>query len=162
MILKSSAKASQSPPEEIMLLRSGTASNFGPWRDVTRNDARGLYGYVANVMHTDMAYEVPAIGVEDYGEAEAGGALPQAAIQRLKEAAILARNKDVKKLKDIRPMFYSFLIKRLSTESLNLVQAHEDFALAYVECDPNLLWAIILYTHLTHVGGHGPELALLT
>ncbi len=42
------------------------------------------------------------------------------------------------------------------------MQAHEDFALAYVECDPNLLWAIILYTHLTHVGGHGPELALLT
>ncbi len=100
-----------------MLLRSGTASNFGPLRDVTKNDARGLYGHVANVMHTDMAYEVPAIGVEDYGEAEAGGALPQAAIQRLKEAAILARNKDVKKLKDIRPMFYSFLIKRLSTES---------------------------------------------
>jgi hypothetical protein len=162
MISKSVTKASQSPPEEIMLLRSGTSCNFGPWRDVTKNDARGLYGYVANVMHTDIIYEVLAIVAEDYGEAEANGTLPQAAIQRLREAAILACNKDVKKLKNIRPMFYAFLIKRIYTESLHLMQAHADFALAYVECDPNVLCAIILHLHLTHVGGHGPELALVT
>jgi hypothetical protein len=139
IISKSVTKATQSPPDEIMLLRSGTSCNFGPWRDVTKYDAWGLCGYVANVMHTAIIYEVPAIVAEDYGEPEANGALPQAAIQRLREAAILARNKDVKKLKDVRPMFYALLTKRISMESLYLMQVHADFALAYVECDPNVL-----------------------
>jgi hypothetical protein len=84
-----------------------------------------------------------------------------AAISRMREAAVISRNKENAKLISKRPMLYAYLWEHLSSDSAVVVASHTDYEDAHRASDPTLLWNIIVYTHLTHVNGAGPELAEL-
>jgi hypothetical protein len=91
---------------------------------------------------------------------EGQAVLASAAIKRLRENAIIARNKEVKKLRDLKPPYVK-LWKQLSEDSFVNISAHEDFDETHRNSDPFALWKIIVYTHLTHVNGAGAELVEL-
>jgi hypothetical protein len=88
-------------------------------------------------------------------------AMTPAVIMRLRESAIIARTKEVKKLRDLKPQLYAKLWKQLSEDSAVNISAHEDFDETHRNSDPFALWKIIVYTHLTHVNGAGAELVEL-
>jgi hypothetical protein len=88
--------------------------------------------------------------------------LPAAAIARLREGAVAARNKEVRQNNVKKPQFFAYLFKLMSSESALQIESHSDYHTAYQNSDPHLLWQIIMYTHLTHVNGARPEMVELT
>jgi hypothetical protein len=149
------------------MLQSGANNNFGPWQQITEIDARRTFGILADIINGAIP-TLPAVMPIDYMpveglDADGNDPIPfnAAAISRMREAAVISRNKESAKLISKRPMLYAYLWEHLSSDSAVVVASHSDYEDAHRASDPTLLWNIIVYTHLTHVNGAGPELAEL-
>jgi hypothetical protein len=149
------------------MLQSGVNNNFGPWQQITEMDARRTFGILADIINGAIP-TLPAVMPADYMPVEGldfDGNEPvpftAPAIARMREAAVISRNKENAKLVSKRPMLYAYLMEHLSSDSTVVVASHSDYEDAHRNSDPKLLWDIIVYTHLTHVNGAGPELAEL-
>ena len=148
------------------ILMSGPQNNLPAWMIWVKADAREKYGNLGTLCDSGIEFVVPAIIPSDYmpEEEQVDGAdaiapLGAAAIARLREGAILARNKDVRKYNELKPKFFAYLWKLLSPDSAILISAHTDYDAAYATSDCLALWRMIMYTHLTHV--HGSELEMV-
>ena len=160
MTSKTSVTSAKSE-ERSMILQFGKSNNFQEWR-LRQIDVCGKeFGFLANVMKTNVPYVPPAVVPTDYtpaapvdGEAQAGQAgLNAAAIALLRVDAEKQRNKEISKLKQISPKFYAHLWESLSVESKEEVMQHADYVQADLENNPNSLWIIIRKTHLTEIHG---------
>lgn len=167
MASKASSAATKTEEKGSVILQFGKLNNFQEWR-LRQIDICGKeFGFLANVMKTNVAYVVPAVIVSDYMPAVipqvavAEGEVAQAAQAALNAASITLlrvdaekhRNKEVARLKQNFPKFYSYLWESLSVESKEEVTQHADYIAADLANDPNVLWSIIRRTHLTEIHG---------
>lgn len=167
MASKASAVATKTEEKGSVILQFGKLNNFQEWR-LRQIDICGKeFGFLANVMKTNVAYVVPAVIVSDYmpavipqvaaGEGEvaqaAQAALNAASITLLRVDAEKHRNKEASRLRQNFPKFYSYLWESLSVESKEEVTQHADYIAADLANDPNVLWSIIRRTHLTEIHG---------
>lgn len=167
MASKVSAATTKTEEKGTVILQFGKSNNFQEWR-LRQVDLCGKeFGFLANVMKTNVAYVVPAVTVADYmpgviPQVEAAeGEVAQAAQAALNAASIAVlrldaekhRNKEVARLKQNFPKFYAHLWESLSVESKEEVTHHADYVAADLASDPNALWSIIRRTHLTEVHG---------
>ena len=150
------------------ILLCGAENNLPEWMIWIRTDARKEFGHMGSMCDTGIEWIVPPVEVTDYmpEEGQIDGAdavpLPAAAIARLREGAVAARNKEVRLNNAKKPQFFAYLYKLMSPDSAVQIEAHSDFLTAYQNSDPLMLWQIIIYTHLTHINGACPEMVLLT
>jgi hypothetical protein len=160
-------KTMSKAPIDDSMLQCGANNNFGPWQQLTETDARITFGIMADIINGTIP-ALPAVIASDYMPVEGpdiDGAdqvpFSIAAIARMREAAVISRNKETAKLVSKRPMFYAYLWARISSDSAVTIASHGDYEEAHRLSDPTMLWNIIVYTHLTHVNGAGAELAEL-
>jgi hypothetical protein len=150
------------------ILLCGAENNLPEWMTWIRTDARKEFGHMGSMCDTGIEWIVPPVEVTDYmpeeGQIDGVDAvpLPAAAIARLREGAVAARNKEVRLNNAKKPQFFAYLYKLMSPESAVQIEAHSDYLTAYQNSDPHLLWEIIMYTHLTHINGAKPEMVMLT
>ncbi len=150
------------------ILLCGAENNLPEWMIWIRTDARKEFGHMGSMCDTGIEWIVPPVEVTDYmpeeGQIDGVDALPLpvAAIARLREGAVAARNKEVRLNNAKKPQFFAYLYKMMSPDSVVQIEAHSDYLTAYQNSDPHLLWEIIMYTHLTHINGASPEMVLLT
>lgn len=114
-----------------------------------------IYGDLANVLKTHVAYEVAALVAADYTPEDADGFSP-ANLMTIRIAAIVARNKVIGDLKVEKTKFYMAIFATIGLRSRTLIKADTAFAAASLANDPNALLAIVRRTHFTHVAGGNP------
>ena len=118
------------------------------------------------MLKTNEPYVPEAVQPADYMPAEAEEradpfpAIGAAAIAALRLEAEKQR-KTVGKLKTDAPKFYATLWETLSVESKEGIRQHEDYLEADLAQNPNVLWAIIVETHVTAIRGAGPAMTEL-
>ena len=155
--------------EDNSILKCGVLNNLPAWMLVIKGDARREFGFLGTMCDRGIEYTVPPVELIDYmpeegplEDGEEAVPLSAAAISRVREGAIVARNKKVRFYNDEKPKFFSYLWNKMSPDSAVQIAAHEDFDAAFDTSDPFMLWTIIMYTHLTHVNGDAPEMRDLT
>ena len=143
-----------------MKLMHGKTNNFMHWKVVQTVVCIKLFGKQANVMKNNVPYVVPAVELEDYTPLvpEGGVQINNAQIALLRMEAEKTRNKVVARFKESATVFFITLWDSTSVESQEVIRQHPDFEDADLRQDPNILWAIILETHLTNMNGGGDEM----
>jgi hypothetical protein len=143
-----------------LLLKCGKENNFITWKLEQIEICSVEFGFQANVLKTNMAYVPPAVVEADYvPPAEAGhAALTAASLTTLRLDAEKERNKEVRDLRLSLPKFYATLLRNVSPESKEEIKQHPDFDAADLSKDANVLWRIIMETHLTAVHGAGDSM----
>jgi hypothetical protein len=126
------------------ILQSGVGNNFGPWQQLTETEARRTYGILADIINGEVP-TLPAVMPIDYMpveglDAEGNDPVPfsPAAISRMREAAVISRNKENAKLVSKKPMLYAYLWEHLSSDSAVVVSTHSDYEEAHRSSDPTL------------------------
>jgi hypothetical protein len=154
--MATSKRTSIEPPitKEPLLLKCGKANNFIAWRYEMQDRCTAEYGRLASVLKTNSPYLPPAVKPEDYMPEDAAG-MSQTNIGLLRLEAEKARSKEVRGLKVELPKLYGTLMMSISRESREELRNHPGFQVADLEQDANLLWTIILESHLTAVHGVG-------
>jgi hypothetical protein len=130
-------------------------NNYVEWAAATNDDLGQTYGMMANVLATQIAYQVAQVVPEDYipiDEPDQPAYTP-AQLMTLRLGAHAARSKEVRRLALDKPKFFSAVYARTSVASRLLIEADGDFPAAKAALDPNALIAIIHKTHFTHVDG---------
>ena len=157
--------ASQKVPKDMpLMLQFGRTNNFIAWKTEQINLCCKEFGFLANVLKTNEAYIPEAVVPADYmpADAEDGAdplpALGAAAIAGLRLEAEKQRNKAVSKLKEDAPKLYATLWATLSLESKEEIRQHDNYVEADLGQNPNILWAIIVETHVTAIHGAGIEM----
>ena len=156
--LKSTAK------EGPTMLLFGRMNNFMSWKSERLNVCCKEFGFLANVLKTNEPYLPEAVQPIDYMPAVAQEgieplpALGAAAIAALRLEAEKQRNKIISKLKSDAPRLYATLWETISLESKEEIRQHVDYEDADLTQNPNILWTIIVETHVTAIHGAGPEM----
>lgn len=130
-------------------------NNYVEWAAATNDELGQTYGMMANVLATQIAYQVAQVVPEDYipiDEPDQPAYTP-AQLMTLRLGAHAARAKEVRRLALDKPKFFSAVYARTSVASRLLIEADGDFPAAKAALDPNALIAIIHKTHFTHVDG---------
>ena len=146
------------------MLQFGRQNNFMAWKLERINVCCKEFGFLANVLKTNEPYVPAAVQPADYMPApqpEGEDPLPAlgaAAIAGLRLDSEKQRNKVIAKLKIEAPKLYATLWETLSLESIEEIRQHEDYLEADLGQDPNMLWTIIVETHVTAIHGAGPEM----
>jgi hypothetical protein len=127
----------QAVKEGPTMLQFGRTTNFMAWKLERVNICCKEFGFLANVLKTNLPYVPDAVQPEDYMPAaaeEGADALPAlgvAAIAGLRLEAEKQWNKTVAKLKIDAPKFYATLWETISVESKEEIRQHEE----YLEAD---------------------------
>ena len=146
------------------MLQFGRQNNFMAWKLDRTNVCCKEFGFLANVLKTNEPYVPAAVQPADYMPAPAAEGeeplppLGAAAIAGLRLDSEKQRNKVIAKLKVEAPKSYATPWETLSLESIEEVRQHEDYLEADLQQNPNMLWAIIVETHVTAIHGAGPEM----
>ena len=151
--------SNESIAQDVKLLH-GKKNNFMRWKISQTIICTKLFGKQANVMKNNVAYVVPAVVENDYVPIieEGGEQMNEVNIALLRLDAEKNRNKAIARLKEAATIFFVTLWDAASVESQEVIRQHDDYEAADLEQDPNLLWMIIVETHLTNVNGGGDEM----
>jgi hypothetical protein len=126
------ASQKQAVKEGPTMLQFCRTNNFVAWKLERVNFCCKEFGFLANVLKTNLPYVLDAVQPEDYmpATAEAGAdalpALGVAAIAGLRLEAEKQRNKTVAKLKIDAPKLYATLWETISVESKEEIRQHEE------------------------------------
>ena len=132
-----------------------TTKNYLAWKEVMEEKCGILYGRLATVIRTGTAYVVPRIKKEDWTPPTT---VPAETLLKLQAWAEEDRLKAIGRMRDAMPAFFMTLMSAMSVDSKQRVKVHAGYKAAELEQNPNLLWAIVVETHLTNVGGTGGKL----
>jgi hypothetical protein len=156
-------------PADPLMLQCGAQNNYPAFKEAFSVLAVETYGFLGTICEGNAEdYQVEPITPDQYMpvEADVDGVAPAplgaAVIARLREQAVVLRNKEVRRINELRPKFYAFIELHVSSDSMVQIAAHTDFEAVYAAKNPHGLWAIIIYTHLTNVNGAIPEMSELT
>ncbi len=121
----------------------------------THDDLGQLYGIMASVLTTKVAYDVPSVVPADYTHEPELDVPPFSAanIMQMRVAAYATRANKVRMLGEIKSKIFNAIFGRTSVESRILIEADGESAAANAALDSNILVAIIHRTHFTHVRG---------
>jgi hypothetical protein len=130
-------------------------NNYVEWAATANDELGQTYGMMANVLATQIAYQVAQVVPEDYISIDEPDqrAYAPAQLMTLRLGAHAARAKEVRMLALDKPKFFSAVYARTSVASRLFIEADGEFPAAKAALDLNAFIAIINMTHFTHVDG---------
>ena len=134
--------------------------NFIMWRDIMIDKATASWGLRGNLFLTGIAWKrdrVTAVDYMPYEEIGRNGRVIDpympADFRRLRETMQKDYNRDIKADVHTNCQFFVFIESKITTDSLIIIRSHPEYIGARTVFSIQLLYDIIIETHLTKVGG---------
>lgn len=141
-----------------VFLKYGVDNNYEEFRAFAGEVLATDFGFLAQVVKTDIPYVVPGVVAELYtppltdGNGNAVAPLSAAMLAKLRVDCERDRIKIIAGLTAQHPAMFSRIMGMLSPGSKQIVKNRAAFAAADTAQNPNMLWAIISATHKSSVG----------